>query len=723
VRTPTLLQMEALECGAAALGIVLRYYGYYASLEELRVACGVSRDGSKASNLVRAAHRYGLLSDGYRKEPQALREMPLPLVAFWNFNHFVVVEGFGRGRVHLNDPATGPRAVSEQEFDESFTGVVLTFEPGPEFCPRGQPPSLLRALQRRVAGSWGAVGYVVLAGLALVLPGLAVPVFSKVFVDRVLIGGFTDWTTLLWLGLPITAPLWLAMLGTAVVLLALTWLQQRYLLRLETSLALRTSSGFLWHVLQLPVEFFTQRSPGDVASRVAIADRIARILSGELATAALNVVLVIFFLAVMLAYSVPLAIIGVVAAAINFAFLRYVSRRRTDESQRLLQDRGKLIGTAVGGLRIIETLKATGSESDFFARFAGYQAKTVGAEQQLGVYSQLLNGVPILLTGLTTAAILGLGGLQIMDGALTVGTLLAFQMLMARFTEPITRFVALGGTLQEVEGDMNRLDDVLRYPIDSTLGAAAGAASPEASPERLQGALELRQVTFGYSRLAPPLLEDFSLRLEPGGRVALVGGSGSGKSTVAKLVAGLYEPWSGAILFDGRPRSELPRASLTSSVAMVDQDIFLFAGTVRDNLTLWDHTVPEGIVVQAARDAAIHADVAARAGGYDSRIEEGGANFSGGQRQRLEIARALVGSPRLLVLDEATSALDPHTEQLIDESLRRRGCTCLIVAHRLSTIRDCDEIIVLDKGKIVERGTHETLCLANGPYARLITME
>jgi NHLM bacteriocin system ABC transporter peptidase/ATP-binding protein len=703
--------MEALECGAAALGIVLAYYGRWVPLEELRVACGVSRDGSNASNVVKAARRYGLIAKGYRKEVDGVRAMRVPLVVFWNFNHFVVVEGFGKDRVYLNDPASGPRVVTAEEFDQAFTGVVLAFEPGPEFQPGGAKPSLVAALSRRLAGSAAAVAYLLLAGLGLVALGLLIPAFTRVFVDRVLVGG-QDW---IW-------PLLIGMGLAAALRAAVTGLQRYCLRRLETRLAISTASGFLWHVLRLPAEFYVQRYAGDISTRVGINDRVAQLLAGPLANVALNVVVIVFYALLMLQYDPLLTALGIGIALLNVLALRWAARRRIDASQRLLIDKGKLVGTTINGLQTIETIKASGAESDFFARWAGYHAKVLNGQQRLGVVTQWASAVPVLLTGLNTAAILTLGGLRVMEGSLTMGMLVAFQSLMTSFLTPVTQLVTLGGTLQDVEGDMNRLDDVVRYRIDPLLAAPT---VPEATlgAARLAGYLELKDVTFGYSRLAPPLIEGLSLALKPGDRVALVGGSGSGKSTVARLVAGLYAPWSGEILFDGRPRANVPRPVLTRSLAMVDQDIVLFEGTIRDNLTLWDASISDADVVQAAKDAAIHGDVAARPGGYDYVVEEGGRNFSGGQRQRLEIARALAGNPTLLVLDEATSSLDPLTEQAIDEALRRRGCTCLIVAHRLSTIRDCDEIVVLEGGKVVQRGTHDEMIKVAGPYARLIQTE
>lgn len=711
VKTPTVLQMEAVECGAAALGIILGYFGRYVTLEELRVACGISRDGSKAGNMVRAAAEYGLMAKGFRVEAAPLEYYPLPVIVFWEYNHFLVVEGFGRDKVYLNDPALGPRTVTWQEFEESFSEIVLTFQKGPQFQPGGRKHILYRGLLRYLGGARPAITYGVLAGLALVIPGMLVPTFSKIFVDQYLVAGLKYWVR----------PLLLAMGLTALMMAGLTWLQRQCLLRQEIKMALSISGHFFWHVLRLPVEFFNQRFAGDVASRVEINDRLAELLSGELANNFLGLIAIFFFAILMASYDVVLALVVIAVAFINLAALQYVSRRRKDLNLRMIQERGKLMGTSIDGLNMIETLKASGAESVFFSRWTGYQAKVIEAQQQFGTYSYYLNAVPPLLTALNNAAVIGLGGFLVMKGRMSIGMLVAFQSFMMAFITPLNRLVGLGGELQEIDGDMRRVDDVLRYE-EAPQFRAAPTPQPPSIP-KLTGQLELRNITFGYSSLAPPFIQDFHLRLDPGSRVALVGPSGSGKSTIAKLVCGLYEPWEGEVLLDGWPRRNLSRALLSLSLSMVDQSILLFDGTVRENLTLFDHTIAEQALIQASKDACIHEELMARAGGYDCQVVEGGANFSGGQRQRLEIARALVNDPTVLVLDEATSALDPITEVLIDNNLRRRGCTCLIVAHRLSTIRDCDEIIVLDQGKVVQRGRHEQLKDQEGLYAELIHTE
>ncbi|MFN7940053.1 MAG: NHLP family bacteriocin export ABC transporter peptidase/permease/ATPase subunit [Thermoanaerobaculia bacterium] len=709
VKTPTVIQMEGVECGAASLAMILAYYGKISPLEELRIECGVSRDGSKASNILKAARKMGLDSKGFKHEVEQLYPLKFPCILFWNANHFLVLEGFHKGKAYLNDPAQGPRAVTMEEFDASFSGVVLTFEKTPEFKPGGEKPSMYLGLRRRLIGSEEALLFVLFCGLFLVLPGLVIPTFSRVFVDEFL-RSHRD---------TIVRPLLAGMALTAVINMALTALQQHALLRLETKLALKNSAHFFTHVLRLPVGYFAQRFAGEIGSRVAINDKVANLISGKIATTAIDCLLVVFYGALMLFYDVWLTLLVTLLALTNIGVIRLVQRMRTDASRRLMADKGKLIGTAMYGLRMIETLKATGSESEFFARWAGYQAKSLRTEQGLSLVSEMVNVVPTLVNSFVTAAVLLMGGLRVMDGVLTVGMLVAFQTLSGNFTRPLGSLVNFGSSIQELQADMNRLDDVLRYPQDKNYSQPETIEGDRRL--KLTGHVELKEVTFGYSPLEKPLIEGFSLSIAPGQRVALVGASGSGKSTAAKLVSGLYEPWSGEVLFDGQPRKALPRRLITNSVSMVDQEIFLFNGTIQENVTMWDGTIPLTAVSTACRDAEIDEVIEQREDSYKAPVQEGGGNFSGGQRQRLEIARALVQNPSILILDEATSALDPSTEGQIDDAMRRRGCTCIIIAHRLSTIKDADEIIVMERGKIVQRGTHEEMKEQEGPYARLIS--
>jgi NHLM bacteriocin system ABC transporter peptidase/ATP-binding protein len=710
IKTPPIIQMEAVECGAASLAIVLAYYGRIVPLEQLRVDCGVSRDGSKASNIVKAARTYGLQARGYKAETAELQRFALPLIVFWNFNHFLVVEGFGKEKVYLNDPARGRLTVDQQEFDECFTGVALVFEKEAGFRKAGSKPSVFRALASRLRGSGLELTYLALATLGLALPNLITPFFLKIYVDSFLRGGLASWVK----------PLLLAMVVAAVLKAILTFLQQNSLLHLGTKLALSSSAKFFWHILRLPNEFLAQRYAGEIGSRVQLNERIANLLSGDVATNLVNALLIGFYVALLFQCDRLLTFVGVLMAIANLVALRLFSSRRTHENNRLLQERGSLTGISVSGLQSIETLKASAAESDFFSHWAGLHAKAINAEQSFAVSTLYQSAIPILLSGFNTALILGLGGLRIIHGSLTMGMLVAFQALMISFMEPLNKLVALGSKTQEISSDLARLDDTLKYPTDPEVDRSGALKVGQSAFDRLAGYIELRDVTFGYSRLEPPLIVNFSLSVKPGQRIAVVGASGSGKSTVAKIVAGLYWPWSGAVWFDGRPREEFPRSVLNNSVSLVDQEVFLFDGSIRDNIRMWDATIEESRLVQAAADAAIHDEIAALPGGYDFRLEEGGRNLSGGQRQRIEIARALVSNPRVLLLDEATSALDAATEKHVGDCVRRRGCTCVIAAHRLSTIRDADEIIVLDRGKVVQRGSHEAMMLYDGPYRRLI---
>ena len=714
-KTPTILQMEAVECGAAALAIILSYFGRIVPLPQLRQDCGVSRDGSKASNMLKAARMYGLEAKGFKKQLEKLSELEPPYIVFWQFNHFLVVEGLGEDKVYLNDPASGPRTVSWSEFDEGFTGIVLVMKPGEEFSQGGNKPNVLISLRSRLQRVGGALAYCLLAGFLLALIELVVPVFSQIFVDEILIQGRMDWLR----------PMLLAMAITAVFQGILTLLQLKFLRRLQIKLAVGMSGGFLWHILRLPMGFYAQRFAGEISDRTRLNDQIAEVLSGQLATTVIDSLMVIFFAVVMFQYDAVLTLMVISFAAINILTLRWIYRQRVDSNQRMIQDYGKAAGTSIAGLQYIETIKASGVESDFFSKWSGYYTKAINSQQELGISNQVLSTLPVVLTSLSSALLLTVGGWRVMEGHLSIGMLVAFRAIVGSFQEPVNNLVSFVGTLQELEGNINRVDDVLQNPIDSQVQSqeklfANSQFHKEITSPRLKGYLELNNLTFGYSLLDPPLIENFSLSVQPGQRIALVGGSGSGKSTVAKLVAGLYQPWSGEILFDGKKREEISQQTLVNSITTIEQDIFLFEGTVRDNLTLWDSTLQDRHLKRACQDAAIDDVVNSLPRAYNSTLQEGGGNLSGGQKQRLEIARALIDNPSIVIMDEATSALDAETEKIIDRNLRNRGCTCVIVAHRLSTIRDCDEIIVLDKGKVAQRGTHQELWQQEGLYAQLI---
>ncbi len=711
VKVPTVLQMEGVECGAAALSIILGYFGKFVPLEKLRIACGVSRDGLKATNIIKAAKEYGLEAKGYAKSLENLMQLQTPAILFWNFNHFLVLEGFTKNKVYLSDPAQGRYQVTHEEFDDAYTGVVLTFSCGKDFVRGNEKRGLMSSLASRISHSRLSVAYLIIASLFLVIPGLVIPSFIKIFIDKYLINGYDGFVM----------PLLLVMTGVLLINAALVYLQQYYLLKLETKLALAASSKFLWHVFHLPISFFTQRYSGEIGNRVSLNDKVAKLLSGDLANAALNIIVVVFYAFLMFSYDVHLTLICILMAGINIIALQYVARKRKDGNRRLSNENGKLLGTTTSGISMIETLKASGRENDFFTNWIGYLAKVTNAQQELGWLTIRLNAIPPLITSLTTTIILGVGALRIMDGEMTLGALVAFTYLMSNFISPVNQLISVGSLLHETESDMNRIDDVVNYEVDDQFKDKKGqSAAEEEVNNKLVGYFEMRNVTFGYNTTMPALIEGFSLKLRPGSRVALVGGSGSGKSTVAKIASGLYQPWKGEVLLDGTDREEIPRNVITESLAVIDQDVLIFNGTVRENISFWDAAISEKSIIQSARDAAIHDVIAARNDAYESAVSEGGSNFSGGQRQRLEIARALATDPSILVMDEATSALDPNAEKTVMDNIRKRGCTCLIVAHRLSTIIDCDEIIVMEYGKIIERGTHHELIQKNGAYSRLI---
>ncbi|MFE2849259.1 NHLP family bacteriocin export ABC transporter peptidase/permease/ATPase subunit [Streptomyces scopuliridis] len=712
VRTPTILQMEAVECGAASLAMVLAHYGRHVPLEELRVACGVSRDGSRASNLLKAARSYGLQAKGMQMEPAALAGVRPPAILFWEFNHYVVYDGMGRrlGRrgVYVNDPGKGRRFVSAEDFDAGFTGVALVFEPSAAFREGGRRQGVLGAVPARLRGAAGTLLAALLASLLLVGVGAVVPALSRTYIDMFLIGGQTS----------LLGPLFAAMAAMVVLTAALTGLQQANLLRGRIISSTLSSARFLRHLLRLPVTFFAQRGPADLVQRLQSNDTVAETLARDLAAAGVDGVVVVLYAVLLWTYDPQLTVVGVLIALLNVVAMRIVIRLRATHTQKLRADSARLTNTSYTGLQLIETLKATGGENGYFRRWAGQHATTLEVQQRLGVPTAVLAVVAPALATLNSALILWIGGLRAVEGHISIGLLVAFQALVTRFTAPITRLNAVAGRVQDFAADVARLKDVESFPADELY---TRTAPDDANTRRLAGHVHLEDISFGYSPLDAPLLKDFSLTVGPGRQVALVGGSGSGKSTVSRLISGLYRPWEGTIRIDGQRLEDISRGALAASVSFVDQDVFLFEGTVRDNVALWDPSIPDEAVVAALKDAALYDDVIVRRpGGIHSRVEQDGRNFSGGQRQRLEIARALVRRPSILVLDEVTSALDALTERLVIDNLRRRGCACVVIAHRLSTVRDSDEIVVLDHGSIVERGRHEDLVAAGGPYAELV---
>lgn len=705
------MQMEALECGAASLAMVLAYYGKWVPLEQVRVDCGVSRDGSNARNILRAARSYGLVAKGYRYEPEALRkEGKFPCIIHWNFNHFVVLNGFRGKKAVLNDPAKGTYTVSMRTFDEAFTGICLLFAPGEDFCPGGKPQSMISYAKKRLVGAGSAIAFVTLTTVISSLLGVITPAFSRIFLDRLLTQENPGWLM----------PFVLAFAGIGVVQLIVAVIQAVYSLRISGKLAVVGNTTFMWKILRMPMEFFSQRMAGDIQGRQSANAMIAEQLVNTFAPLVLEAAMMVFYLVVMLRYSVVLTLIGLFSVLANLVISQIVLKKRINITRVQMRDAGKLAGTTVAGIEMIETIKASGAENGFFEKWAGYQASVNTNQVHFQRINQLFGLLPELINALCGTAVLITGVFLAMEGAFTIGMIMAFQGFLSSFVSPAMTLISAGQSLQEMRTDMERIEDVMKYPTDPVFDSTP---AEEDEYDKLSGNIELKNVTFGYSRLAEPLIRDFSMTLKPGSRVAFVGASGCGKSTIAKLISGLYLPWSGEILFDGKPLSAIDRGVFTGSLAVVDQDIILFEDTIANNIKMWDNSIEDFEMIMAARDAQLHEDIMQREGGYQYRLTEGGKDFSGGQRQRMEIARVLAQDPTIIILDEATSALDAKTEYDVVRSIKDRGITCIVVAHRLSTIRDCDEIIVLNQGNVVERGTHEELMQNGGVYTQLVSNE
>ncbi len=715
VRTPLFPQMEAVECGAACLGMVLAYFGRWVSMESLRTACGVNRDGASAADIVTAGKNYGLRITGWRKEVHELVDMPMPAILFWDFNHFVILEGITRGRFYINDPANGRRWVGEETFDQSFTGIVLQVERTAEFRAGGTAPGVVRSLWPWLRDVKTPLAFVALCGFLLALPGLALPILLSLFVDHALASPERSW------GLTLTVSVLLA----AGLVFVLTWLQQTALRRLSIRLSVAHAERLLTLLFRLPAQYFSHRFAGDLTARVQSIDGVGANSARQCVAVMIELVMCVLFLALMLFYDPLLAAVVAALAAIQVGLMFVLSRLRADETHQVRREQALLFGIGTSGLRSMDNLRATAGEDDFFGRWAGYQARELVARQRFMELGYVITALPRLFLFLGLAAVLGLGGWRVMSGDMSLGVLMGFYVVAGNFLLPIGRFVQFADSFQILGADLRRIDDVMDAEEDPALrGQDESNSNTVATLNgmlRLAGRVELRNVTFGYQANRPPLIENLNLIIEPGQRVAIIGPTGSGKSTLLKLITGEYAPWAGEILFDNVPIGEVPRAVLTSSLSAVDQHIFLFAASVRDNITLWNPAVPDHQLVAACNDTLIHDEIVSRPSGYESLLQEGGRNLSGGERQRLEISRALVNNPSVLILDEATSALDALTEVHIDDALRRRGCTCLIVAHRLSTIRDCDLILVMDRGREVQRGTHETLRRdQDGLYAQLV---
>ena len=710
-KVPVVMQLEALECGAAALAMVMAYYGKWVPLEQVRLDCGVSRDGSKAKNIFLAAQHYGFDVRAFRFSVESIREKgQFPCIIHWNMNHFVVLDGFKGKYAYLNDPARGTVKVTMEEFDASFTGVTIIPVPSADFEPGGKQKSTLSFARKRLIGAGAAVVFVMLTTAIGYLFGIINSVTSRIFMDRLLTGINREWLY------PFISMLALL----ALIQIIVAWAQAIYSLKINGKMTIIGSTTYMWKVLRLPMEFFSQRLAGDIQSRAGMNASIAGTLVNTLAPLLLNTVMMVFYLALMIRQSLLLTLIGLAAMIINIFMSRIISRKRINITRVQMRDAGKLEAATVTGVSMIETIKSSGAENGFFQKWAGYQASVNAQNVKAAKTNSILGMLPAFFSILANYAVLILGVWLIMQRQFTLGSVLMFQGFLSSFMAPAMTLVSAGQSIQEMRTQMERVEDVMEYPDDPGLKDE----SPEGTEYRkLRGNIELKDVSFGFSRLEPPLVRDFSLTLKPGDRVALVGASGSGKSTIAQLVSGLYQPWSGEILFDGKPRSAYPREIMAGSLAVVDQEIILFEDTVANNIKMWDESIEDFEMILAARDAQIHDDITALSGGYQHRLTSGGKNLSGGQRQRLEIARVLAQDPTIIILDEATSALDARTEYEVVNAIRARGITCIVIAHRLSTVRDCDEIIVMDHGLIAERGTHEELMKLGGLYADLVANE
>ncbi len=712
ISTPIVFQMQASECGAACLGSILGYFGRWVPLSELREKCEVSRDGSSAASITRAARHYGLECSGLSVRAEQLPKLDLPLILFWQFSHFVVLEGCDSRYFYLNDPSTGRRRVSVDEFRKSFSGIALRFKRGAQFRTGGQAPGLLGKLNEVLAGSWASLTAVVACGFLLTVLALVIPASLAVLVDNVA-DGHGPWSGLA-----------AALLGGGGLVYVLSLLKRRFLKRLSIRISVSGYSQGISRLLRLPVEFFENRLVGDVTDRVSSIDRIAKNLTDQFLVLIVDMGMSAVLVVAMFACDVWLTVAVLALAALHGLAGYILNGFRSVQSHAMRREQGLLIGIGMEMLAHANTLRMTGADDRFFSRWSGQQARELQARQLYSELGSVNAALPGLVGALRSAAILGIGGGFVLSGELSLGTLVGFYILAEMFLAPVDRFLEFANQRQALKTDLQRLEDISGTAEDPAFSRRS--ADPESIPTfrgrlKLAGQVELRNVTFGFNRSRAPLIAGFNLTIEPGQRVAVVGPSGSGKSTLARLVSGVYQPWSGDILFDGHPRAEIPEEVLRQSVSMVDQEIVLFAASLRDNITLLNPAVPDEVIFAATRDARIHDEILVRPDGYATLVEEGGVNFSGGQRQRLEIARALVGNPTVLVLDEATSSLDAATEERVDEALRRRGVTCLIIAHRLSTVRDCDEIVVLNKGAEVQRGTHDELAAdREGTYYKLI---
>ena len=708
-KTPVVLQLEMVECGAASLAMVMAFHKKWIPLERLRVDCGVSRDGSSAKAILKVARMYGFEAKGYRVEPSQISTLPMPCIIHWNMNHFVVLTKITKKLAYINDPARGEVKVPIEQFNTSFTGVAVAITPGKDFEPGGKPVSVWPFAKARLKGTAPVFAFIIVVTALMSVIGIISTFFGRVFVDEFLSADVYRWSAYGFIALFLTFNF---------LSILLNIIDTRMNLKIAAKFAVVSSGMFMWHALRLPVDFYSSRNAGDIASRQGENDGISISLIQLFAPLFIDAIMMVFYLFIVLQYSVLLTVIGFSSLLINYAVNKIITKKNIEISRVSARDSGKLGAMTVAGVEMIETIKSAGAEDGFFEKWSGLHASVNESRIKSVKLNMYVGMIPQLVSQVINIIVLMIGAYLIIRGNMTIGIFFAFQGFLAAFLAPFSKIINARLEMQQTKVSMERVQDVFNYQTD----VEYQAFNMEESFYKLSGNLEIKNLTFGYNRLSPPLLDNFNLTLNPGESVALVGASGCGKSTIAKLVSNLYKPWSGDILFDGKTSGEIPREIFTSSVSVVDQDIILFQDSINNNIKTWDKSIEDFEAILAARDAQIHGTIIDRDGGYGADVLEGGKNFSGGERQRLEIAGALAKEPTIIIMDEATSALDAKTEYDVIQAVRNRGVSMIIVAHRLSTIRDCNEIIVLDKGKVVQRGTHDELYAQDGKYSELVSM-
>jgi len=713
VVTPLVMQMHMTECGAACLSSILAYFGCWVPLNELRNLCGVNRDGSTAAGLARAAKLYGLECSGHSVNAKHVFDMSLPQILFWEWKHFLILEGFDERRVFLNDPAMGRRVLSIEEFEAGFSGVTLVFKLTPDFQPGGDPPGLFQRLPRWFQDVGGPISYILTNALMMALLVLIAPITVGFFVDHVLTG--TEQWGLLAAGILVVV---------AILVYSLASIKEQCIKRLSARMSILIGNYILTKLFRLPAEYFQNRLTGDLTNRIMSIDKIAKGACRNFIGLLVEITMSLVFLVVLFYFDVILGLVVLALLVLCGIATHVVERMRHDANIVLQREQNVLIGEGILMLQQADNLRMTSTDDTFFARWSGHQARELKARQHFAEFGYINSATPGLFMILSHAAVLAVGANQVIAGQMTLGSMTVIYILAGMLFASIGRLPELADGWQAISLGLQQLEDITESEEDPRFRNDDSKDSTTATLNgrlRLSGHLELRGITFGYDRGRKPLIKNFDLVIKPGQRIAVIGKSGSGKSTLASLVSGNYQSWSGEILFDGLARENIPLQVMVRSLSMVNQEPVLFSATIRENITLWNYAVPDNILVQAARDACIHDQILSREDGYETLVDEGGGNFSGGECQRLEIARALAGNPSILILDEATSALDSSTENEIDNAIRRRGMSCLVIAHRLSTIRDCDEIVVLDKGIVVQRGDHEQLMSEmDGLYRQLV---